>query len=77
MFGWLLSFDLFVILFFFPMFYVVFQLKLGNGEEMFPRNGRWNMNNKVILTSEYINIFCCFQNVSSIFKHSNIGFSAL
>jgi len=25
------------------------QLKVGNGEDFFPRNGRWNFNNKVIV----------------------------
>jgi eukaryotic translation initiation factor 2C len=24
------------------------QLKVGNGEDFFPRNGRWNFNNKVL-----------------------------
>lgn len=25
------------------------QLKMGRGDELFPRNGRWNFNNKVLL----------------------------
>lgn len=28
---------------------VMLQLKVGNGEDFFPRGGRWNFNNKVLI----------------------------
>lgn len=31
------------------MILIYIQLKAGNGEDLFPRNGRWNFNNKVCL----------------------------
>lgn len=31
----------------FTLFYM--QLRVGNGEDFFPRNGRWNFNNKVCI----------------------------
>lgn len=27
--------------------FLILKLKVGNGEDFFPRNGRWNFNNKV------------------------------
>lgn len=33
----------------FDVAFITFQLKVGNGEDFFPRNGRWNFNNKVLI----------------------------
>lgn len=45
------------------------QLKAGNGEDIFTRNGRWNFNNKVSTSGLYF-LFVCMQ--TSIVSTHNI-----
>ena len=55
--GWLFKIVLLHIVNILCVFYD-WQLKMGRGDELFPRNGRWNFNNKVLFLLSAILCIC-------------------